>query len=491
MDVILTIDQGTTNTKALLVNREGRITHQASSPVEISFPQPGWVEQDPATIWESVVESVNRCLEKAGNVTLLGIGISNQRESALIWDRKSGKPLGPVIVWQCRRTASYCNILREEGLEDKIWEKTGLLIDPLFSASKMRWLLEQLPDGKQRAEKGEICAGTIDSWLLYKLTSGIVHACDVTNASRTQLLNLNGLTWDEQLLDLFEIPAVSLPDILASSRIAGETEGVDGIPDGTPIASMIGDSHAALFGQGGYQSGAVKATYGTGSSIMSPTTGLVLKNRKLATTIAWGIGPDIVYALEGNITSTGATIQWVADLFEMERAGQVADLAAQMDDSEGVYIVPAFAGLGAPHWKEHARGLICGLTRGVTSGHLAKAAVESIAFQVFDVFDLMEQVAESSLDVLLADGGGSRNNSLMQFQADILNRPLMRNNVADISAIGAAYLAGLALGVWNDLDELANLPRDFDRFEPVMSAEMRDRKCKGWQEAVARTLYES
>lgn len=485
-DVVLSIDQGTTNTKTLLVDTGGRIISRSSFPVNIRYPQPGWVEQDPVDIWNSVKKSARECISVAGKVNILAIAISNQRESALVWERKTGKPAGPVVVWQCRKSAPFCKKLRESGIEKKIWEKSGLVIDPMFSAGKIRWLLDHLPDGIKRAENGELCSGTIDSWLLWKLTSGAVHACDISNASRTQLMNLEHTRWDDDLIEWFGIPKVSLPKIVMSAHTAGVTKNVSGLPDDIPVAAMIGDSHAALFGQGGFRPGSVKATYGTGSSIMSLAGNTVANNRSLSSTVAWGLNTGIFYALEGNITSTGATVQWVSDLLRMKSAKEVAELASEADDNGGVFIVPAFTGLGAPHWNDRARGLITGLTRGTEAKHIARAAIESIAFQVHDVFKLMNTANESKL---LADGGGSQNNSLMQFQADLLQCPVLRNNDTDISALGASYLAGLELGIWKNLREIEELPRSFDRFEPNMNSDDRDRIISAWAEAVERAVY--
>jgi len=486
-EVILSIDQGTTNTKALLVNTDGRIISRGSCPVNIRYPQPGWVEQDPVDIWESVRKSASECISAAGDVKILAIAISNQRESALVWERKTGKPAGPVVVWQCRRSAPFCKKLREIGIEKEAWKKSGLVIDPMFSAGKIRWLLDQIPDGLKRAANGELCAGTIDSWLLWNLTSGAVHACDISNASRTQLLNLEHARWDDDLTEWFGIPKDSLPKIVMSAHTSGVTKNVYGLPDDIPVAAMIGDSHAALFGQGGFRPGAVKATYGTGSSIMSPTGNRVANNRSLSSTVAWGVKNEITYALEGNITSTGATVQWLSDLLRLKSVEDVAKLALKAVDNGGIYIVPAFTGLGAPHWNDRARGLITGLTRGTETKHIARAAIESIACQVHDVFKLMNATDESKL---LADGGGSQNNFLMQFQADLLQCSVLRNNDTDISALGASYLAGLEIGIWKNLREIEELPRSFDRFDPKMNREDRDAIISAWAEAVERAVYE-
>ncbi len=484
---VLAIDQGTTNTKALLLSESGDTLASASRPVPISYPQPGWVEQDPHELWSSVLEAAADCLDQSGGAWPAAIGISNQRESAVAWDRKSGAPLGPCISWQCRRTAPFCAELRAKGLERAIVRRTGLAIDPVFSAAKMRWLLERVSDGFAGAAAGEIALGTVDSWLLWNLTAGAVHACDLTNASRTQLLNLESLDWDSDLLARFGIPRAALPELRESSYLYGETAAVGRIPAGIPVGALIGDSHAALFGHAIFAPGAVKATYGTGSSLMTVTRGPVW-SKGISTAIAWSCESRTMYALEGNIFVTGGGVQWIGDLLGLPDAARgAADLAATVPDSGGVYLVPAFAGLGAPHWNDAARGLLCGLTRGTTPAHVARAAVEAIAYQIWDVFQIMEKAGGQSIAALLADGGGTRNRSLMQFQADILQRTVVRSASADVSATGAAWLAGLAAGVWKSLDELAALPKQTERFEPAMEPGQRRRLLDGWRDAVERT----
>jgi glycerol kinase len=483
--LVLAIDQGTTNTKAIVVDRDGRIVARASVPVEISFPQPAWVEQDPLALWHSVETVVDRCITQIAPERPVAIGISNQRETVLGWERSSGRPIGPAIVWQCRRTAEFCHQLQAKGLEPFLRQLTGLTIDPLFSGSKARWLLRHIPDGLKRAADGELCVGTVDSWILWQLTRGTVHATDVSNAARTQLLNLSTARWDEGLMDLFEIPAVALPQIRSSSGSFGEAQ-ADRI-GGIPVASLIGDSHSALFGQRGFAPGSIKATFGTGSSLMTPVPELRISERGLSSTVAWGL-KNVVYALEGNISVTGAAVQWFGDFLGTENpAEKVASLARQVTDSGGVYVVPAFVGLGAPHWDDAARGTISGITRGTGAAHVARAVIESIAFQVRDVFDAMQEEAGTTLQTLLADGGATRNDQLMQFQADILGCTVSRNSSPDVSALGAAYLAGLAIGIWKDLDDIAALPRTFDRFEPAMPESWRAQRYQGWQSALART----
>lgn len=486
---VLAIDQGTTNTKVLLLDQRGTVRARASEPVDVRFPKPGWVDQDPAAIWSTVQTAIAATLRHAPDeVDIAAVGVSNQRESAVAWDRESGQPLGPCITWQCRRTAPFCASLRQRGVADMVARKTGLTIDPLFSASKFRWLLDHIEHGDARAAAGAICLGNVDSWLLWNLTGGATHATDLTNASRTQLLNLGTQAWDPELLELFGIPAAALPHISPSSHVFGYTAPSGPVGKRIPVASMIGDSHAALFGHGHFQTGVVKATYGTGSSLMSLTDVPVASTSGLSTTVAWAFKDRTQFALEGNVTVTGGTVDWLARVLGgTQSASEVGALAATVDDSDGVYLVPAFAGLGAPHWDDRARGLICGLTRGSTAAHLARAAIESIAFQVRDVFDAMRHDIGVPLPALLADGGASGNDSLMQFQADILDCPVIRSRSADLSAQGAAWLAGLAAGVWATPNDLDRLPRQADRFEPRMPRDERERRYAGWQDAVRRT----
>jgi glycerol kinase len=483
---ILAIDQGTTNTKVLLFDDESLVVARASRPVSIAFPQPGWVEQDPAAIWRSVEEGIAECLASA-SVKPDAIAVTNQRESALIWERASGRPLGPCITWQCRRTSAFCDELRSRGLQQAIEKKTGLAIDPLFSASKIRWLLDAIPNGTARAAAGELCAGTVDSWVLWHLTGGLVHACDATNASRTQLYELTAGTWDDELLQIFGIPRRLMPEIRSSSGDFGRTHGVTALRDALPVAALIGDSHAALFGHAAFQERMVKATYGTGSSLMTVTPWPSHSKHGLSTTVAWALPGRTVYALEGNITMTGGAIDWFGQfLGAANGAAMVADLAATVSDAGGVYVVPAFAGLGAPHWDDRARGLVCGLTRGTTAAHVARATIESVAYQVRDVFDAMASDTSLPPMSLLADGGASRNDQLMQFQADVIGCPVVRTSSADLSALGAAWLAGLATHIWPSLEVLAKLPRTVDRFEPSMSRRERDQRYAGWRDAVRR-----
>ena len=483
---VLAIDQGTTNTKVFLFDERAAVTAQASRPVPIEFPRAGWVEQDARAIWRSVEDAIADCLSSAPGAAIAAVAVTNQRESVLLWDRATGQPVGPVIVWQCRRTTEFCESLRERGLQSQLETATGLTIDPLFSASKLRWLLVTLPGAMARAERGELCAGTIDSWLIWNLTGGAVHACDATNASRTQLLNLRTAGWDPGLLALFSIPAAILPAVGASSGIFGDVTAVAAL-DGIPIASAIGDSHAALFGHAAFAPGQVKATYGTGSSLMTVVPAPVRSRHGLSTTIAWSVGDRVQHALEGNITVTGSAVEWIGQIVGLNSAAGAGDLAQTVDNTGGVYFVPALAGLGAPYWDANARGLVCGLSRGTSAAHIARAGVESIAYQIRDVFEAMCEDAGAPA-ALLADGGAAGNDALMQFQADILGVPVIRSGAVDLSALGAAWLAGLAVGLWRDMTELSQLPRAASRFEPAMAAGRRDELYSGWRDAVDRTL---
>lgn len=486
--LILAIDQGTTNTKVLLVDRLGAVRARASRPLSIAFPQAGWVEQDARELWDSVAEAIDEVLEQEIDTEIAAVGISNQRESVVVWDRRSGEPAGPCVIWQCRRTVAFCEGLRQQGREPFIRERSGLPVDPLFSASKIRWLLAHIPHGEARVAAGELCAGTVDSWLLWKLTGSAVHATDASNASRTQLLNLSRCQWDDELLRIFEIPGVCLPEVRASSSIFGLTAGCGKLASGIPVASLIGDSHAALFGHAAFAPGSVKATYGTGSSLMSPLDLPVISRHGLSTTVAWAEADRVQYALEGNITNTGGSVQWLAGFLGLSGgADEVAALARSVPDSDGIYLVPAFAGLGAPHWDAGARGLVCGLTRGTTAAQVARATIDSIAYQVRDVFEAMRQDAAIPVPTLFADGGASRNDQLMQFQADILGCPVIRSSSTDLSAIGAAWLAGLAVGYWKSPEELKGLPRPTTRFEPRLSDARRDELVDGWLDALGRS----
>ncbi len=482
---ILAIDQGTTNTKALLVGGDGQTLFRASVPLELIQPRAGYVEQDSLALWESVCLVAKKCASHAAahGARIAAIAISNQRETAVTW-RGNGEPAGNAITWQCRRSAQICDRMRAQ--EQTIQSITGLPLDPLLSATKWAWLLEQQPELRTLAEAADLHFGTVDSWLVYKLTGGRVHATDHTNASRTALLNLVSLDWDERLLGIFGIPRAALPALRTSSGNFGECSAISELA-GVPILAAIGDSHAALVGHGRYEAGTVKATYGTGSSLMMLTPVLAAETKLLARTIAWSSPDEVHFALEGNIAMSGAAVQWVGEFLGLPSpAEDAAALAETVPDAAGVVLVPAMVGLGAPHWDAAARGLVANLERPHTAAHLARAAVDAIAFQVADVLDAMEAAAAVELPVLLADGGATRNRTLMQMQADIIGRPVHRANQEDLSARGAAMLAGSALGWWKSSAELAGLPKAVEIFEPCMSSAQRDELRHSWRLAVRR-----
>jgi glycerol kinase len=489
---ILAIDQGTTNTKALLVDRNGQTVFGNSAPVKLIQPQSGWVEQDPIELWESVIAVARECKAFADSASarIAGIAITNQRETAVAWRRStanpttSGSPAGNAITWQCRRSSSICDEVRNEA--STIRSITGLPLDPLLSATKWAWLLDTLPELRAQAEDGALLLGTVDSWILFNLTGGRVHATDHSNASRTALMSLESLGWDRTLSALFEIPEGSLPEIRSSGGDFGVCTGISELA-GIPIVSMIGDSHGALAGHGCYQAGAVKATYGTGSSLMMLTEGLVHDDDRLARTVAWSMGNDVRFALEGNIAMSGAALQWVGEFLGFERpAERGAALAATVADSGGMFLVPAMVGLGAPYWDTAARGIICNVERSHSSAHLARAALDSIAYQVADVLECMEAAAGVRLPMLLADGGATRNDSLMQMQADVIGRTVLRSMQEELSARGAALLGGISLCWWKSLDELECLPTSVERFEPLMIEGERQSRRRAWKLAVSR-----
>jgi glycerol kinase len=487
--LILAVDQGTTNTKAIAVDAAGQVIARASASLRVTYPQASWVEQDASAIWQSVLDCLGGVLTstRAGGhlEAPVGIGLSNQRESVVLWDRATGEALSPCVVWQCQRGVRLIDELKRQGSEGDVHRRTGLALDPMFSASKMSWLLDNTRDARRRAERGELCLGTVDSWLLFRMTGGRTFACDMTNASRTLLLNLHSLDWDPDLLSLFRIPRQALPEVRSSTGYFGETAQSGPLPAGIPIGGVIGDSHA------GFDPGAVKATYGTGSSVMTPIASPILSQRGLSTTIAWSRPGQVTYALEGNIYSTGATIQWLGRLFGWADAVEtVGALVAACPDSGGVYLVPAFVGLGAPWWNTRARGLIHGLTLGTGVEQLARAALDSIAYQIYSVWSAVQEEAGLPLTALHADGGASANATLMQFQADLIQCPVYCSTSTDVSALGAAYLAGLGVGMWPSTDAIAALHRSERRVEPVMPVERRDELVAGWRDAVQRALLE-
>jgi glycerol kinase len=487
MKYILALDQGTTSSRAIVFDHGGSIISVAQQEFRQIFPRPGWVEHDAREIWASQSQVASEALKKAQLTAndVAAIGITNQRETTMVWDRETGKPICNAIVWQDRRTAQACDRLKADGLAKMIRKKTGLVIDAYFSGTKLQWILKNVPGVKARARAGKLAFGTMDSWLVWNLTGGREHLTDVTNASRTMLYDIRAGDWDDELLDLFGVPRAMLPEVRSSSEIYGETH-LLGAP--IPIAGIAGDQQAALFGQVCTRPGMVKNTYGTGCfMLMNTGTKPIASRNNLLTTVAWRIGNRTEYALEGSIFIAGAVVQWLRDgLGIIGSSGEVEALAAQVPDNGGVYIVPAFAGLGAPHWDQYARGTIMGLTRGSTRAHLARAALEGIAFQVADVLRAMESDAGIKLKELRVDGGASANNLLMQFQADLLGVPVERPKVSDTTALGAAYLAGLAVGFWKNQSDIAAQWQIDRRFAPAMKAPARKRLTTEWDRALGR-----
>jgi glycerol kinase len=492
--VILSIDQGTTNTKALLIDRKGEPVFRTFKAVDLLQPQPGFLEQDPIELWQSVCAVIANCVayaRKAG-IRIEGIAISNQRETALMWQREAddersfafGKPITNAISWQCRRSATYCDRLLPYA--SRIRQKTGLPLDPLVSASKWAWMFEWQPELLEGAKAGKVYLGNVDSWLIYNLTSGKVHATDHTNASRTALLNLSTLDWDDDLLNLFSIPRLAMPQIFSSSGSFGVCSGIPAL-DGVPIVSTIGDSHAALVGQRCFRPGTIKATYGTGSSLMAVTSALVKESDTLARTIAWSIKDYPHFALEGNIAMTGSAVRWVGDFLGLANPTEDAvALADTVSDAAGVIFVPAMVGLGAPYWDYSARGMVSNLERSHTAAHLARASIDAIAYQVADVFFAMEKATNIELPALFADGAATRNNTLMQSQADLLFRPVHRSNNEELSALGAARLGGVTLGWWGSVDDFEGPLESVQTFMPELTVQERNRRYDSWRHAVRR-----
>jgi glycerol kinase len=481
--LILAIDQGTTNTKAILVDASGGIVARAAVPMSVDYPQPGWAEQSALDIWESVRTVIAEVVAQSP-AAISALAISNQRETIVIWDRQTHQPIGPAITWQCRRSTDRCAALRDAGAEAEIVDRTGVGLDPLFPAAKLAWLLDAVPGARERARRGELAAGTIDSWLLWRLTAGAAHATDHSNASRTQLFNTLTLAWDPELLRLFDVPQAMLPSVRPSAGRFGEVAaGACALPAGTPIEAMLGDSHAALYGHGIRVPGVVKATYGTGSSLMTLTNGRPRSSNGLSGTIAWSSAAGVAYALEGNIPVSGQAAAFMAEMLGIQGASELADLAASVADANGVSFVPALVGLGAPRWLDDVRGVVTGLSLGTKRAHLARAAIEAIAFQVRDVFVAMEMDLGSSLAGLSVDGGASRNDLLMQLQADILDRPVSRGEVAELSAIGAARLAATALGHPDWPDHAAGTI-----FSPRMEPVGRALALERWSRAVRQAI---
>jgi len=484
---LLALDQGTTSSRALLFDLEGGLLGCRGQEFPQVYPQPGWVEHDPEVIWETQIATAKKVLAdfnvNAGDVA--AIGITNQRETVVLWDRRTGKPVYNAIVWQCRRTAPLCENLRNAGWVDVIREKTGLVLDAYFSATKIAWMLDNVPGLRARAEKGEIACGNIDTWLLWKLTGGRVHATDYSNASRTMLFNINNLEWDSEILAELNIPAAVLPVVMPSSHLFGETE-ADLFGQAIPIAGDAGDQQAALFGQACFSPGMVKNTYGTGCFLLMNTGDTRARSEhNLLNTIAWGVKGKITYALEGSVFVGGAVVQWLRDgLRLIETAAETEELATRVTDNGGVYLVPAFVGLGAPHWDMYARGTIVGITRGTSREHIIRAGLEAIAYQTRDVLESMRADSGVPLKALRVDGGAARNNFLMQFQSDCIQTPVERPANTETTALGAAYLAGLGVGVWSGIDEIGGRWSYERRFS---SERNLDREYRDWQRAVARS----
>ena len=490
MSYILALDQGTTSSRAIVFDHDGAIRAVAQKEFTQIFPTAGWVEHDPGEIWASqigvAVEALGRAQVRPNE--LAAIGITNQRETTIVWDRETGEPVYNAIVWQDRRTADYCERLKAQGAGETIQAKTGLLLDAYFSASKIRWILDNVPGAKARADAGTLAFGTVDSWLVWKLTSRARHLTDVSTASRTMLFNIHTLKWDEELLTLFGVPASMLPEVRSSSEVYGNVSDSLGI-ERVPIAGIAGDQQAALFGQMCRQPGMSKNTYGTGCFLLQNIgTTPTRSKQQLVTTVAWQIGGRTEYALEGSVFIGGAVVQWIRDGLGLIRtAAEIEPLAASVGDNGGVYLVPAFAGLGAPHWDPYARGTIVGITRGTSSGHIARAALESIAYQVADLLDAMAADAGIPLKELRVDGGAATNNMLMQFQADLLGVPVVRPAITETTALGAAYLAGLAVGYWKSVDDVSGQWKVDRRFEPAMPRAAAKALRERWTSALQRS----
>ncbi len=490
MTYLLALDQGTTSSRAIVFDIHGRIQAVAQREIALSTPHAGWVEQNALELWQTQIAVAQQAIVKAGLLAqdILAIGLANQRETTVVWHRKTGQPIAPAIVWQDRRTSDWCERLREAGHESVVAQKTGLRLDPYFSAGKLVWLLDHIPDARRLAEQGELAFGTVDSWLLWNLTQGARHVIDVSNASRTLLMNLQTCQWDDDLLALFDIPRSLLPEIVSSGGVIGET--ADGLLGRRiPLTSALGDQQAALFGQGCMRAGMAKNTYGTGCFMLLNTgIDVQLSQHQLLSTMAWRT-PDLTthYALEGSVFMAGAIVQWLRDgLGLIQQSADVEALAGQVADCDGVVLVPAFTGLGAPYWDSEARGMLTGMTRGTHRGHIARAALEAIAFQVSDVLAAMQQDARAPLTELRVDGGASGNDMLMQFQADILGVPVLRPVVRETTALGAALMAGLGVGVFESAEQLASVWQLERRFEPNMASSTREAHLARWRQAVAR-----
>ena len=490
MPVILALDQGTTSSRSLLFDEKGAVLGIAQKEFKQHYPQPGWVEHDAHEIWESQFATLAEVLAKAriDPSQLAAIGITNQRETTVVWNRTTGEPIAPAIVWQDRRTASYCDALRRQGKASLLQQKTGLILDAYFSATKLKWILDEVPGARAQAAAGQLAFGTIDSWLIYKMTKGAVHATDVSNASRTLLFNIHTLQWDPELLELFDIPPSVLPVVMPSSGFIGECTVIPGAR--IPIAGVAGDQQAALFGQLCTEEGMVKNTYGTGCfMLMNTGQQAIASQHQLLTTIAWQIDGQTTYALEGSVFIGGAVVQWLRDeLKVIHSAPDIETLAASVKSTDGVYVVPAFTGLGAPHWSAHARGAVFGITRGTNHAHIARAALDSIAYQSADLLSAMQADARIPIRELRVDGGATANDMLMQFQANLLDCQVVRPVITETTAMGAAFLAGLGAGIWKDQAALIAHWKAARVFEPQLPADTRAQLIKGWQRAVKATI---
>ena len=490
MRYILALDQGTTSSRAIVFDADGQIRSVAQREFTQLFPQSGWVEHDPEEIWSSQISVAVEALSRAGiqSRDIAAIGITNQRETTIVWDRETGKPVHNAIVWQDRRTSSFCDQLKSAGHGPFIQQRTGLLIDAYFSASKVRWILDNVPQARSLASQGRLAFGTVDSWLVWKLTNGKLHITDISNASRTMLFNIHTCQWDPDLLTLLDIPASLLPEVRASSEVYSEVLTSLGL-ESIPIAGIAGDQQGSLFGQRCTSPGLSKNTYGTGCFMLQNTGARpVPSSNRLVTTVAWKVGDQVEYALEGSVFIGGAVVQWLRDgLGLVTSSSEFQQLADSVHDNGGVYFVPAFVGLGAPHWDQYARGSIFGITRGTTAAHIARAALESIAFQVADLLDAMQRDTKTPLKELRVDGGAARNHALLQFQSDILGIPVVRPEVTETTALGGAFLAGLAVGLWRDTQAIAALPAAQNRFEPKMQSSRVQSLRQRWQEALTRS----
>ncbi|MEF2967960.1 glycerol kinase GlpK [Paenibacillus sp. M1] len=489
---MLALDQGTTSSRAIIFNRKGAVVHSAQREFPQYFPQPGWVEQQPNEIWGSILAVIAACLSESGIKPrqIAGIGITNQRETTVVWDKETGNPVYPAIVWQSRQTADICEQLTASGNGERFRSKTGLLIDPYFSGTKVKWILDRVPGARERAEKGELLFGTIDTWLIWKLSGGKLHVTDYSNASRTLMFNIHELEWDDELLKLLDVPKAMLPEVRSSSEIYGTTVPYHFFGEEVPIAGAAGDQQAALFGQTCFEEGMLKTTYGTGCfMLMNTGEKPVASEHGLVTSIAWGIGGKVEYALEGSIFISGSAIQWLRDGLRMFREAKDSEIyASRVTSTEGVYVVPAFVGLGSPYWDSDVRGAVFGLTRGTTKEHFIRATLESLAYQTKDILAAMERDSGFTVGKMRVDGGAVSNGFLMEFQSGILDVPVERPVVRETTALGAAFLAGLAVGYWNDRDEICRTWSLDRRFEPSMDAPTREALYGGWKKAVRAAM---